>query len=110
METEKNKKLNEISLKNNSSPASLSSPILWGLKVLESAQENSKNDIISDENMKSHDRGYIPYSTIRARKRADFDSMNETIQRMKSEEERRQLGLEIKRVQKELKDLRQNLR
>ena len=101
------------SFSKTASPASASSPLM-GLRLLETTPlslkhagtENRENTTPRNAQISA----YMPHSTVRAKKRAEFDARNDAMTQRKTEEERRQRQIEIRKMHKELRKLRQELR
>jgi hypothetical protein len=101
------------SFSKTASPASVSSPLV-GLHLLKTTPlplkhagtENRENTTPRSAQISA----YVPHSTVRARKRAEFDARNDAMTQRKAEEDRRQRQIEIHNMHKELRKLRQELR
>jgi hypothetical protein len=91
------------------SPMAASSPLL-GLQLLDTPEPTNDENDENDTPRHAQIKAYEPHSTIRARKREEFDAMRDEIQQRKMEEEHKHRLLEIKRMHKELSKLRQDLR
>ena len=96
-------------LSKTDSPLTFSSPLL-GLQLLEMTPE-MKQYVCSenDENSTPRNAGisaYEPHSTIRAKKRAQFDRLRDEAAQRKREEHQAYLKAHIKRMHRELKQLR----
>lgn len=89
------------------------SPVLLGLKLLTTPR--NENPIENDENLtptsnsSAKIRPFEPYSTRRAKKRAEFDTRRKTMFELRTEREIKEREKDIRKMQRELHVLRQEL-
>ena len=85
--------------------------MLLGLKLLESTPQQ-KRIPVNDENQTPRDaaiKAYQPHSTVRAKKRADYDTLRDQNMQRKSKQEQREREIEIRRMHKDLDSMRHEL-
>jgi hypothetical protein len=88
------------------STGTASSPL--GVSVLHSTPVK-ENEPPTSPAVKLHHPGYEPHSTVRAKKRADFDAYNAARERARLEQERQARLMQSRTLKKELSELRQQL-
>jgi hypothetical protein len=95
------------------SPMYGQSPALRGLELLEATPDHtSRVPMKNDENQIPHNdqsMAYEPYSTIRAKKRADYDTRRDDTMKCQLDSDSKNRRTEIRRMQRELQILRKNL-
>jgi hypothetical protein len=94
------------------SPKVVDSPDLLGLKILDMTPDPKQNPLSNDENLtpsNSQIKPYQPHSTIRAKKRADFDARRNSTFQIKMEHERQRREKEIRKMRRELQTLGKEL-
>jgi hypothetical protein len=93
-------------------PIVVDSSVLLGLKLLNVTPDQKNVTISNDENLTPRNaqiKPYQPHSTIRAKKRADFDARRDNNRQRKTEQDRRKRQVEIRNMNKELQTLRQDV-
>jgi len=108
-----NHRVSEGSLGSNKRKSSISaaSPVLLGLNLLDVTRDSAPASL-NEENLTPRDsqtKAYIPHSTLRAKKRADFDRRRETNVHEWEAERQRQRERDIRRIRKELDQMRRDL-
>jgi hypothetical protein len=94
------------------SPKVVDSADLLGLKILDMTPDPKQNPLSNDENLtprNSQTKPYQPHSTIRAKKRADFDARRSSTFQIKMEHERQRREKEIRKMRRELQTLGKEL-